>query len=190
MSHLLEELGSSRLATVLGLSEELRLYERKVDLSSELSYAEHVPVVTKRAVDPVETPTSVTVAGDPQEASALRSVPPEQCSIAGTLEALGDVWSILVLRELFFGVPADALDRVAHFEDDPAGTAMFASLPPDFPLFKAAPRSLFPNAAYANNVGLLTSDVPAGGVVSARAMARMYAALLGDVGSAAGRAAG
>ncbi len=26
------------------------------------------------------------------------------CSIAGTLEALGDSWSILVLRELFFGV--------------------------------------------------------------------------------------
>ncbi len=94
-----------------------------------------------------------------------------------------------VADELFFGVPADALDRVAHFEDDPEGTAMFASLPPDFPLFKAAPRSLFPNAAYANNVDLLTSDVPAGGVVSARAMARMYAALLGDVGSAAGCAA-
>lgn len=28
----------------------------------------------------------------------------ERCSIAGTLEALGDVWSILVLREMFFGV--------------------------------------------------------------------------------------
>ena len=28
----------------------------------------------------------------------------ERCSIAGALEALGDVWSILVLRELFFGV--------------------------------------------------------------------------------------
>jgi DNA-binding HxlR family transcriptional regulator len=28
----------------------------------------------------------------------------DRCSIAGTLEALGDVWSILVLRELFFGV--------------------------------------------------------------------------------------
>jgi DNA-binding HxlR family transcriptional regulator len=27
-----------------------------------------------------------------------------QCSIAGTLDALGDLWSILVLRELFFGV--------------------------------------------------------------------------------------
>ncbi len=28
----------------------------------------------------------------------------ERCSIAGALEALGDTWSILVLRELFFGV--------------------------------------------------------------------------------------
>lgn len=28
----------------------------------------------------------------------------QRCSIAGTLEALGDVWSILVVRELFFGV--------------------------------------------------------------------------------------
>ena len=28
----------------------------------------------------------------------------DRCSIAGALEALGDVWSILVLRELFFGV--------------------------------------------------------------------------------------
>jgi DNA-binding HxlR family transcriptional regulator len=28
----------------------------------------------------------------------------DHCSIAGTLEALGDSWSILVLRELFFGV--------------------------------------------------------------------------------------
>ena len=28
----------------------------------------------------------------------------DRCSIAGTLDALGDVWSILVLRELFFGV--------------------------------------------------------------------------------------
>ena len=28
----------------------------------------------------------------------------ERCSIAGALESLGDVWSVLVLRELFFGV--------------------------------------------------------------------------------------
>jgi CubicO group peptidase (beta-lactamase class C family) len=83
--------------------------------------------------------------------------------------------------ELFFGVPVGALDRVARFEDDPAGAAMFASLPPDFPLFKAGPRALFPNAAYANNVELTTSDIPSGGVVTARSMARMYAALLDEV---------
>jgi DNA-binding HxlR family transcriptional regulator len=28
----------------------------------------------------------------------------ERCSIAGALEALGDAWSVMVLRELFFGV--------------------------------------------------------------------------------------
>jgi len=28
----------------------------------------------------------------------------DRCSIAGTLAALGDTWSIMVLRELFFGV--------------------------------------------------------------------------------------
>lgn len=33
-----------------------------------------------------------------------RPVDAETCSIAGTLDALGDTWSILVLRELFFGV--------------------------------------------------------------------------------------
>jgi CubicO group peptidase (beta-lactamase class C family) len=58
---------------------------------------------------------------------------------------------------------------------------MFASLPPDFPLFKAAPLQLFPNAAYANNPHLISSDVPAGGIVTARSMARMYAALLDEV---------
>lgn len=84
-------------------------------------------------------------------------------------------------RELYFGVPASELDRVARFEDDPAGAAMFASLPPDFPLFKSGPRELFPNAALANNVGVTTADIPAWGTVSARAMARMYAALLDEV---------
>ena len=31
-------------------------------------------------------------------------VDPKECSITGTLDALGDSWSILVLRELFYGV--------------------------------------------------------------------------------------
>jgi DNA-binding HxlR family transcriptional regulator len=39
-----------------------------------------------------------------QERAAVLALGTENCSIAGTLEALGDRWSILVLRELFFGV--------------------------------------------------------------------------------------
>ena len=94
---------------------------------------------------------------------------------AGVGERLG------IAGELYFGVPASELGRVAHFEDDPAGAAMFASLPPDFPLFKSGPRSLFPNAALANNVDVTMADIPAWGTVSARALARMYAALMDEV---------
>ena len=38
-----------------------------------------------------------------------------------------------------------------------------------------------PSAALYNRADVLTSDVPAGGTMSARAVARMYAALLGEV---------
>jgi DNA-binding HxlR family transcriptional regulator len=44
-----------------------------------------------------------SVRADPRR-RAGRALDPEQCSIVATLEALGDVWSVLVLRELFFGV--------------------------------------------------------------------------------------
>ena len=39
-----------------------------------------------------------------RERAAVLALGTENCSIAGTLDALGDSWSILVLRELFFGV--------------------------------------------------------------------------------------
>ena len=35
---------------------------------------------------------------------AAKPLDPHQCSIIATLGALGDTWSILVLRELFYGV--------------------------------------------------------------------------------------
>lgn len=48
-------------------------------------------------------PSRVPLHTPPTSATTGRTdLPP--CSIAGTLDALGDVWSILVLRELFFGV--------------------------------------------------------------------------------------
>ena len=38
------------------------------------------------------------------ESSRRALIDNDRCSIGGTIDALGDTWSILVLRELFFGV--------------------------------------------------------------------------------------
>jgi DNA-binding HxlR family transcriptional regulator len=54
--------------------------------------------VTSLAAGPARRSGSRAAVGDADAINAQR------CSIAGTLEALGDTWSILVLRELFFGV--------------------------------------------------------------------------------------
>ncbi|OLE21855.1 MAG: serine hydrolase [Catenulispora sp. 13_1_20CM_3_70_7] len=85
-------------------------------------------------------------------------------------------------RELFFSVPAAELPRVARLEDDPAGTAAFAGLPDEWPLFQVAPRRIIPRAELGNRTDILTHDMPFHGVVTARAIAGMYAALLGEVG--------
>jgi CubicO group peptidase (beta-lactamase class C family) len=86
-----------------------------------------------------------------------------------------------ITDELYFGVPPTELGRLATQTDDPTGAAVFASMPDDFPLFKSAPRELFPNAAYANRVDILTADIPYCGTGTARGFARMYAALVGEV---------
>jgi len=59
--------------------------------------------------------------------------------------------------------------------------ASMAEMPKDLPMFKAAPMSLMPNATFGNREDVLAADIPAGGKVSARAIARMYAAMLGEV---------
>ncbi|HEX9342986.1 MAG TPA: serine hydrolase, partial [Actinomycetota bacterium] len=66
-------------------------------------------------------------------------------------------------------------------EDVPGAAEMMAQMPPDLPMFKAAPPALFPDAQLGNRADILAADIPAGGKVSARAIARMYAALLGEV---------
>lgn len=86
-----------------------------------------------------------------------------------------------VAGELYFGVPESAHARLARFADDPAGVAMFASVAGDLPLFNAGPPALTPRAELANDVRLLSADAPSWGVLSARAVARMYAALLDPV---------
>lgn len=87
-----------------------------------------------------------------------------------------------VAEELYFGVPEGQVDRVARLEAVPGADEMMASLPPDLPMFRTAPPALFPNADLYNRRDFLAADVPAGATVTARGIARMYAALLGEVG--------
>ena len=86
-------------------------------------------------------------------------------------------------KELYFGMPPSEHVRLAVQEDAPMPPGFqMPEMPPDLPMFKAAPMSLMPNAAFGNRPDTLAADIPAGGKASARAIARMYAAMLGTVG--------
>ncbi len=86
-----------------------------------------------------------------------------------------------IADELYFGVPESELGRLARLEDAEGSAEMLAAMPDDSPLFKWGPRATFPTAEFGNRADVLMADIPAGGKMSARAMARMYAALLGEV---------
>jgi CubicO group peptidase (beta-lactamase class C family) len=80
--------------------------------------------------------------------------------------------------ELHFGVPAPFLPRVA--QQGPEGAA-----PPrperGSPQDRAVPPGVQPTAVFANRADVLRADIPAQGTMTARAAARMYAALLGHL---------
>ncbi len=86
-----------------------------------------------------------------------------------------------VADELYFGVPESELGRLARLEDAEGSAEFLATLPDDSPFFKWGPRATFPTAEFGNRADVLKADIPAGGKMSARAIARMYAALLGEV---------
>ena len=86
-----------------------------------------------------------------------------------------------VADELFFGVPESELGRLARLEDAEGSAEFLAAMPDDSPFFKLGPRATTPTAEFGNRKDVLKADIPAGGKMSARAMARMYAALLGEV---------
>jgi CubicO group peptidase (beta-lactamase class C family) len=96
--------------------------------------------------------------------------------VAGPLGVAGELW---------FGMPTSEQHRLARLEGEPGAAEMaaqmMASMPPDLPMFRSAPPELFPNAELGNRPDTLAADIPAGGKTSARAIARMYAALLGEV---------
>jgi CubicO group peptidase (beta-lactamase class C family) len=84
--------------------------------------------------------------------------------------------------ELYFGMPRLQQRRLARLEDAPAASGMeMPAMSPDLPMFKAGPMSTMPNAYLGNRPDILAADIPAGGKTSARAIARMYAAMLDDV---------
>jgi len=83
-----------------------------------------------------------------------------------------------VADELFFAVPDAEQRRVARLEDAPGSEEMFGELPEDSPVYKLGPAL---SAAEANRAEVLGANILAGGTVTARAVTRMYAALLGEV---------
>jgi CubicO group peptidase (beta-lactamase class C family) len=86
-----------------------------------------------------------------------------------------------VADELYFGMPESELGRLAPLEDVPGSTDWLASMPDDSPMFRMGPKVVWPTAELGNRTDILMADIPAGGKLSARAVARMYAALLGEV---------
>lgn len=80
--------------------------------------------------------------------------------------------------ELHFGVPARLLPRVAR--QGPEGAAP-PRPEPGSPQDRAVPPGVQPTAGFANRADVLCADIPAQGTMTARAAARMYAALLGHL---------
>jgi CubicO group peptidase (beta-lactamase class C family) len=86
-----------------------------------------------------------------------------------------------VTGEVFFAVPLEHLPRLARIEDGTWGPVL-PTLGKQIPHFAdVVPRGVWTDAALANNPQFLGADVPAGGTITARAAARVYAALLGSV---------
>jgi CubicO group peptidase (beta-lactamase class C family) len=83
--------------------------------------------------------------------------------------------------ELYFGMPESELGRLARLEDMEGSAEFLAPMPDDAPFFKLGPRAVAPTAEFGNRKDILMADIPAGGKTSARATARMYAALMGEV---------
>jgi CubicO group peptidase (beta-lactamase class C family) len=88
-----------------------------------------------------------------------------------------------VADELFFAVPKPEQGRLARLEDapiPPETAAAMSEMPEDSPMLKVGPAECT-TAAYGNRADVLNANIPAGGTVTACAVARMYAALLGEV---------
>jgi CubicO group peptidase (beta-lactamase class C family) len=88
----------------------------------------------------------------------------------------------LGIDDLYFGIPDAVEPRVARLEDDLSITSA-PPPPPDSIAARAIPASLGPLSALMNRPDVRRAAVPAGGgIMTARALARHYAGLIGPVG--------
>jgi CubicO group peptidase (beta-lactamase class C family) len=89
-----------------------------------------------------------------------------------------EICAPLGLRDLYFGIPDDVEERVATLEAAPRPPEV-PEPPPDALFYRAAPRSL--NGGW-NRPDVRRACIPAaGGIMTARDVARHYAALIGTV---------
>ena len=97
-------------------------------------------------------------------------------------DVLGELTAAIGLPgEIRYGIAPDEMVDLAVLEDAPSDGDWAADLPDDLPMLRAVPRTLFPTAAFGDDPRVVAADIPAGAKVTARALARMYAGLLGPV---------
>lgn len=86
-----------------------------------------------------------------------------------------------IADSLYFGIPNTAHGRTAHLMDG-GWAAVVTAMPDAAPLFRAAPRAFLQTLAETGNRSdYLHADIPSTGTMTARAVARMYAAVIGEV---------
>ncbi|MEU9046176.1 MULTISPECIES: serine hydrolase domain-containing protein [unclassified Kitasatospora] len=83
-----------------------------------------------------------------------------------------------IADDLLFHAPEHLLPRVATC-DDGGWAAQLEGIPAGAPFFVCAPRAVLPVAGLANRADFRRTPLPANGVMTARAVARLYAALAG-----------
>jgi len=84
-----------------------------------------------------------------------------------------------IADEVYFGVPRDRQHRVATLVEPEGAEETFAMLAGMFA--KVAPAAVIPRAAHCNDPEHLAAENPSGGVLTARGIAKLYAALIGEV---------
>lgn len=85
-----------------------------------------------------------------------------------------------VADSLFFGVPESEASRLAALVEGNWDAAI-AAMPDSAPIFLASPRPVAAGADLGNSETYLRADIPSAGTMTAAAVARMYAAVLGEV---------